>query len=162
PLFQRQIVLRCKSANDAKRAESDRVDSGSDRQSTVALVTRDRRASKRTHSAVNSVGVITELLQLRLDTGDNLFGREPIIAVNRLVAVVVRIGIVTPRGIPPAVIPAPPAKVEKDDRGAMVPPPPVVVMMITLIQVVEMRLVGAGNIAAPIPDTGRRLRIESV
>src|SRR5438445_1988753 len=120
----------------------------------VALVAGNGGASKRAHFAIHGVLIVAALLQLRLDAGDDLFGREPIITVDRLVIVVIRIRIVTPGWIPPAIVPAPPAKIEKDDRGAMVPPPPVVVMMITIIEVVEMRLVGAGDIAVPIPETG--------
>ena len=44
----------------------------------------------------------------------------------------------------------------------MILPPVAVVMMIAVIQVIQMRLGGAGDIAAPIPEARRRLRIELV
>src|SRR6266853_366460 len=119
-IFQRQTRRSCKSANNAERAECCRINAGSDRQKMISLVTRDGGAGERTHSAVGGIGVVTELLQLSLNTGHDLVRRKPVVAINRFVVPIIRGRIVTPGRIPPAVIPTPPAPIEKDDGGAAV------------------------------------------
>src|SRR5258707_15510771 len=69
---------------------------------------------------------------------------------------------VTPGRIPPAVIPTPPAPVEKDDGGAAVSPPIGAVVMVTVVRVVQSRLRNAADVAAPTTKTRRSLRIEFV
>src|SRR5437588_2607391 len=103
----------------------------------VALVTCNRGPGKRTHFAVDGPGVITLLLECDLNAGHDLVGRKTVGTVNRFVVLIIRVGIVTPGRIPPAVIPAPPTEIEKDDGGTMIPPPIRAVMMLTLIEVIQ-------------------------
>src|SRR2546429_7231035 len=106
----------------------------------VALVTCNRGPGKRTHFAVDGPGVITLLLECDLNAGHDLVGRKTVGTVNRFVVLIIRVGIVTPGGIPPAVIPAPPAEVEKDDSDATIPPPVGAMVMIAIIKVIQSRL----------------------
>ena len=128
----------------------------------IALIAREGGASERSHFTVDGPGVITLLLKRNLNTGHDLIRRKPVVAVDRLVVLILRVGIVTPGRIPPAVIPTPPAKIEKDDGGATMPPPVRAVMMMTIVDVVQARLGSVGDISVPIPETARRLRIEFV
>src|SRR2546423_6202263 len=149
-LNARVLDVANESANDSERTERCRIDTGSDRQTVVGLKTRDRGACQRTHAPVDRVLVISALLERSLNTGDNLFGRLTVVTVDRFVVVVVRIGIVTPGRVPPAVVPTPPAEIEKDDRGTMMPPPRMVVMMVTIVQMIQTRLVCVRDVPVPI------------
>jgi len=133
--------------NDAERSERWVVDAGRDRHAMVALVTRNRALGERTHFAVDGVGVIAELLQLRLNAGDDLIRGRGGGAVDRLVVLIIRVGIVTPGRVPPAIVPAPPAEIEKDQRQAMVSPPVLIVMMMAVVCVDRARL-GRGRSAS--------------
>src|SRR6202023_923674 len=115
------------SVKDAEGAKGRRIHARRDIHVMIALVTREGSPSERTHFAVDGIGVITKLLQFGLNAGDDLFRRE--VAINWFVVLIIRVGIVTPGRIPPAIVPAPPAPVEKDERRAMIFPPIVVVMM---------------------------------
>src|SRR2546430_15342373 len=128
----------------------------------ISLVTRDGGAGERTHSAVGGIAVVTELLQLNLNTGHDLVRRKPVVAINRFVVPIIRGRIVTPGRIPPAVIPTPPAPIEKDDGGAAGSPPIGAVVMVTVVRVVQSRLRNAADVSAPIAETGGNLRIELV
>src|SRR2546429_5279308 len=89
----------------------------------VALVTCNRGPGKRTDFAVDGPGAITLLLECDLNAGHDLVGRKTVGTVNRFVVLIIRVGIVTPAGTPPAVIPAPPTEIEKHDGGTMIRPP---------------------------------------
>ena len=128
----------------------------------VALVTCNRGPGKRTHFAVDGPGVIPLLLECDLNAGHDLVGRKTVGTVNRFVVLIIRVGIVTPGRIPPAVIPTPPTEIEEDDGDAMMVPPPRVVMMITIVKVVQMRLRDAADVPVPIPKTVGGLWVESV
>src|ERR1700738_171796 len=153
PPFNRKLAAVANLMNDPERSESCRVDSVRNREALVALIASDSRLSERTHCAVNGVGVIPALLQRSLNTGDDLVGREAALAVDRLVVLIIRIGIVAPRRGPPAVVPAPPAPVDEDEGETMAPPPIVIVMIVAMIRVVPLRLIGAGDIAVPMAKT---------
>src|ERR1700716_2805840 len=94
--YQRPASRNCKSADNAERYECCRVNAGSDRQKMISLVTRDRGAGERAHLTVDFVTVITELLQLSLNTGDDLVRRKPVITINRFVVLIIRVRVVTP------------------------------------------------------------------
>ena len=126
----------------------------------IALIARDGRLSLRTHFAVDGVGIITELLQLGLHAGNDLIRLLTVGAVDRLVVLVIGVGIVTPGRIPPAVPPTPPAPVKKDDRGAMMSPPIFAVMIVVIHGVDLVGLRPGCTIPGPIPQTRRRLGIE--
>ena len=128
----------------------------------IALILGERRSSQRSHFSVDRPSVITLLLERDLDTGHDLFGRESAVTIDRLVVLIIRVGIVTPGRIPPAVVPAPPTEIEKDDRSAMIPPPVMVVVMMMIVNVGHARLRTAADMSVPIPETGGSLRIESV
>src|SRR5262249_60394943 len=105
--------------------------------------------------------ILTPPLTASLNAGDNLYRLFAVIAVDRVVVLVIRVGSVTPGRIPPAVIPAPPAPVEKDESNAMVPPPPTVVMMMAMIGVVQSRLPDGIDVTVPIAQAGGWLRVQS-
>src|SRR5260370_37891174 len=100
---------------------------------------------------------MAEPVQLSLNAGHDLVRRKAVVTVNRFVVLIIRVGIVTPGWIPPAVIPAPPTEIEKDDGGAMISPPVATVVVIQMIEVVQSRLRNAGHIAVPIAKARRRL-----
>ena len=62
-----------------------------------------------------------------------LVGGQAVGTVDRLIVLIIRVWIVAPGGIPPAVIPAPPARIEKNDGSAVVPPPIVMVVMMLMM-----------------------------
>src|SRR2546423_8022121 len=128
----------------------------------IALILGQRGPSQRPHFTVDRPRVITLLLQRDLNGGDNLIRRKSVETVDRLVVVIIRVGIVTPGRIPPAVIPAPPTEIEKDDRGATMPPPIMTMMVMKIVDVIQARLRSAGDISVPIPEPVGRLRIELV
>src|ERR1700736_4489739 len=126
----------------------------------IALIASNRCPGQRTHCAVDGVGVITTLLERSLNAGDDLVRRRSVVTIDRLVVLIIRVGIVAPGRIPPAVIPAPPTPVEEDECETVVFPPIAIVMMVTMIRVVEARLRCAGDVAVPVAKTRRGLRIE--
>src|SRR5947209_1055762 len=126
----------------------------------IALVTRERGSSQRPHGSIDRLSLVTELLQFRLNTGDDLVGGQAVGAVDRLIVLIIRVWIVAPGGIPPAVIPAPPARIEKNDGSAVVPPPIVMVVMMLIHRVDLLRLRRGRPISVPIAQSRRRLRIQ--
>jgi len=148
--------------NDAERGESWLIDARRDRHVMIALVARDRALSERAHLAVNGVGVIAELLQFGLNASDDLVGRETGGAVDGLIVLIIRVGIVTPRRVPPAVIPTPPTPIEKDQRQAVVPPPVLIVMMMRIVSVILVGLRGCRGVPAAIFQSRDGLRVEFV
>src|SRR6059058_4085418 len=96
--------------------------------------------------------VIAEALQLALHIGNSFVGRETVVAVDRLIGVVVGVvGIVTPRWIPPAVIPAPVTAADEDDRVTMIVPPAAAVTM-AMLAVLMSRLAPVARAAVPTAE----------
>src|SRR5690348_3798221 len=139
------------SVNNAERDESRLIDAVADRHVVIALIARNRALRQWAHFAVDGIGVITELLELCLNTGDDLVRRFAVGPVNRLVVLIIRVGVVTPRRVPPAVVPAPPTPVEKDQRDAMMLPPIFPMMMVAIACVNGLRLGRARSAAIRIP-----------
>src|SRR5438874_9351567 len=93
----------------------------------IALVTCNRLARKRPEQTVDFALIITLLLECGLNVGDHLIRWQAVIGIDRAVVSVIRIGSVSPCGVPPARIPVIPSAIRKNDTVVMtVPPTPVV------------------------------------
>src|SRR4029453_19448637 len=91
------------------------------------LVSCNRLARKWPKQAVDIALIIALLLQRGLNVGDHLIGWQAVIARDRAIVSVIRIGCVAPSRVPIARVPSiPPTIYENDTVVMIVPPRPVV------------------------------------
>src|SRR6266436_5629769 len=109
------------------------IDRGCFRKPVGALVIRYCRTRFRPEQTIHFPLIITLLLQCGLDVCDHLIGRQIVIAVDRSVISVIRIGSIAPRWYPPARIPGIPSTEYEDDAVVMAPPPNLVVPLWRII-----------------------------
>ena len=87
------------------------------------MVSGDRPTRKRPEQTIDVALIITLLLQRGLHIGGHLIGWQIIIAVDRAVICIIRVGIVAPSRVPIARVPSIPPTVYENDAIVMVPPP---------------------------------------
>ena len=150
------------SVRQAERTQRCRIDIADNRQHMIALVVRNCGPSQRSHRAINRVTKITALLQCALHIRDHLVGWQSIITIDWLIVGIVGIvRIIAPRWIPPAIIPTPPSKIEKDDGSAAASPPIAVVTSRSKFSMIAPRFGRAINLAVPVTQLRGSLWIES-
>lgn len=114
----------------------------------IALIPRECFLRQRAKDTIRFVGKVAESLQLALHVGHDLIRQKAITSINRSVVFVIgAVWIITPGGIPPAVVPAPVAPVDEDDGVAAVMPP-IATVMIAMVIVLAVARLGQTRFAA--------------
>ena len=131
----------------SERGQSLRIDRTGHLDPGIALIPGKCFLCQRAKDTIRFVGKVAESLQLALHVGHDLIRQKAITSINRSVVFVIgTVWIISPGGIPPAVVPTPIAQVDEDDRVAAVMPP-ITTMMIAMVIVMAMARLGPTRFA---------------